>query len=848
MVDTTYRTADTSDSELGNFLGRPIRVRTMAWTVGAQLFDDFNPWTAFCQNPRNINRITNFKLLRGKLHLSFKLNGNAFHYGRAIASYIPLAGPAGYDDMTRDRAFFSQDIIAASQRPHIYLDPTTNAGGEMCLPFFWFKNYMEVDNSEWQNMGKIVVHDLGTLKHANGATDTVIVQVYAWMTDVELAIPTAAEPVTLVPQAKAEYSSGKKIGPAMSRVKNDEYDSAGGIVSGPASTVAKIAGKLSMVPYIAPYAKATQMAAGAVGGIARLFGYSRPTLNSGGSFYRPWTTGNLATGALPDTSIKLSIDPKQETTIDSRVAGLDGTDELDIKSLVTRESYLTSFFWNQTDPVDAKLFSMRMTPALHDVLTVPDGQELHFTPAALVQNLFEFWHGSMEVRFQFVCSAYHKGRVKIMYDPAETSPDPAEDNVNFTEVVDLSETRDFTIKVGWGRERHWLNTIYDWSTPPVLFDVTGTTLDADSNEYNGTISMSVINELTTPNSVANNNIYVAVFVRMCDDAVFQAPHNNTLCNLTYFPPAGVGGFAAPTQRSPTSVAEALALGEPKLEPQSAIEMDVPSVGHDSEAAPEAQQSSELITPTTQDPSFFDIYPGEAIDSLRLLLKRFNFHHGIGGGGINNGAVIRKVNLHAYPYYRGSPVGAIDSATAGTVPWNYASNTVINYLTPAFSGMRGGMRWKVLNAPQGNTNLNLQSIAYRLPNRFASASTGVYEKTTTIRNVSVNDNDAAYDCGLFWTDTNDTCISANGVATIQQNMGSLEVEIPYYANLRFFPAKFQNRTRSTRFKLPWGYNFSLYNNSTSHPLRTAALVAAAEDFNLFFFTGAPPMFYVATPAP
>lgn len=832
MVDTTYQTADTSDSELGNFLSRPVRVKTMLWPVGSQLFDSFDPWTLFCENPRNINRITSFKLLRGKLHLSFKLNGNAFHFGRAIASYIPLAGPAGFDDMTRDRAFFSQDIIAASQRPHVYLDPTTNSGGEMCLPFFWFKNYLEVNQSDWRDMGQVIVHDLGTLKHANDATDTVVVQVYAWMTDVELAIPTSVDPTSLVPQSTVEYNNTrKKKGPTMSRVTKDEYDSAGGIVSGPASTVAKIAGQLSKVPYIAPYAKATQMAAGAVGGIAKLFGYSRPNINTGGSFYRPWVTGNLASGALPDTAIKLSIDPKQETTIDSRVAGLDGTDELDIRSIVTRESYLTSFNWNQTDPVDAKLFSMRVTPALHDVLSVPDGTELHFTPSCLVQNLFGYWHGSMEVRFQFVCSAYHKGRVKIMYDPVD-SPNPVEDNVNFTEIVDLAETRDFTIKIGWGRERHWLNTVNDWSVPPVLFDVTGATLEPDGNYFNGTITMSVINELTTPNSVANNNIYVAVSTRMCDDAAFTAPTHAGICNLTYFPvPGATATFTG---------------GE--LEPQSAIETDVPVAAHDNEAAPETTKVSEVFSAITQDPSFFDIYPGESIDTLRLLLKRYNFHHGVGGGTANNVATIRKVSLHAYPYYRGSPTGAVNIATGGTVAWNYAQNTVMNYLTPAFSGVRGGARWKVFTSPQSDQNHMAHSIAYRLSNRYTGPGGGPYAITSYNRSTSINASNAAHDCLQMWTDPTDMCISANGVVTTQVNMGALEVEIPYYSNVRFYPAKFQNRTTAGNFKLPWGYNFSIYNNSTSNPLRTCALVAAAEDFNLFFFTGAPPMFYVPTPAP
>jgi len=61
------------------------------------------------------------------------ISGNSFYYGRALVSYNPFLLR---DDVTRNRAFFEQDLVGASQKPHFMLDPTTSQGGEMMLPFF----------------------------------------------------------------------------------------------------------------------------------------------------------------------------------------------------------------------------------------------------------------------------------------------------------------------------------------------------------------------------------------------------------------------------------------------------------------------------------------------------------------------------------------------------------------------------------------------------------------------------------------------------------------------------------------------------------------------------------------
>jgi hypothetical protein len=89
MYDPTMDLANNSDSNLGNFLNRPIRQSAQTWLVGQPFFYRFNPWTAFCENPYVRDKIKNFELLRMKLHVKMVISGTKFHYGRSIVSYNP---------------------------------------------------------------------------------------------------------------------------------------------------------------------------------------------------------------------------------------------------------------------------------------------------------------------------------------------------------------------------------------------------------------------------------------------------------------------------------------------------------------------------------------------------------------------------------------------------------------------------------------------------------------------------------------------------------------------------------------------------------------------------------------
>lgn len=514
--DPTYKGADTSDT-VEDFFSRPVKVADIPWTIGAGLSFSFNPWTEFFENPKVANRLVNFKNLTADLHVKFVINGNPFYYGRAIASATMLSS---LDSYTTFRDGNMADVIQASQRPHIYLNPTTSEGGSIVLPYFYPKNALSIPDQEWRRMGTIDLKSINVLRHANGSTDALTVSIFVMAKNVNVSTPTSRIG-SIQPQA-------------------DEY----GTVSGPAHTIANFANGLSKAPYIGPYARATEMIASAVGGIASLFGFSRPRVIQEMCSYRPRIMGNLASTNVGDNVQSLALDSKKEITIDPRVVGLSGEDEMAVVPLAMRESYLTSFLWDPSTSPDTHLFSLDVSP----MQGVTDGSNLHVTPSAWVAMPFRYWKGSMNVRFKIVCSDYHRGRLKIVWDPDFF--DPAMGgvfNTNYITIVDIAADKDFTVNVGWGQQTSYLKVGDSQMFPS--FDLTGIT---SKNPFaNGTLSVFVVNELTSPGA-SSEPIEINVFTSMTDDfevacptsqnllayePVSVSPDETTYLNPTYVPPS-----------------------------------------------------------------------------------------------------------------------------------------------------------------------------------------------------------------------------------------------------------------------------------------------------------------------
>ena len=775
--DSTRGAADTN-VPLDKFWERPVKIFTQQWDVGSTGFYHLiNPWEALLKNPRLANRISNYKNFRGNLHVKFTLNGTGFHFGRLLASYTPMF--IG-DKVTRNSSTVPQDMIAASQRPHIYLDPCNSMGGILRLPFLWYYDSVDLTTSEFTQLGFLNIRELTPLLHANGGTDPVTITAFAWLSDVVISQPTQLDINGLVPQT-------------------DEY----GVVSGPASVVERISGRLAKAPVIGPYARASEVASGAIKDVAKAFGYCKPIMLDGIKPYRPLYAGNMVNTEGEDSSIKLSLDPKQELSVDPRIVSSTLDDEMSIVKIGERESFLTSFPWKVGDAPETQLFEISVSPMLYDKVSTVENTEYHFTPGAFVAAPFEWWKGSMRIRFQFVTSNYHKGRVRLIYDPNEsiTSPDY---NLAFNQVVDISEENDFSIDIGWASHAGMLRVRGPYSQVDLPFTRTGAH-DYSRTSHNGTLKVCILNELTTPNTTVLNDIGVNVFVASCSDMTFMSPRTDVLDKMSIFPNPPPGAAAGIEKQASDDIATS-ELNEPMQSESNALVIDNP-------------------LSSTSDP-LLHVYGGESISSIRSLLKRYCYHADhvtIPNGG--DWHVMSHINSD-FPYYRGySPTG-VD--VAGTEPYNRCKMTFLNWFTPAYCCFRGGIRRKKISTssrfPQG-----YQSVT-RIGDTFAN---GIISGYSTF--ASTTD---AIKKGLMSTLPS----SFAGTHVQPQRMNPvLEYELPQYINRRFMLARdvlIENNNPAANFHRLDELNYS---ETVGQAAISTYYVAAADDFSLYYFLSVP-IFY------
>jgi hypothetical protein len=789
-LDPTRSLQDTDDADLGNFFSRPLKIHEVEWGTGVALFDSFDPWSEYLQNPRVINRLTNFNLLKAKLHLKIVINGNGFQYGRAIAHYLPFDI---FDTLTTTAALNDDDLVQASQMPHIYLDPTTSTGGELILPMFYHKNYINIPSSDWTVLGEMYIRELNTLKHANGATDKVTISVFAWAEDVSMSVLTSNDPTTLTPQSGEIEEANTK-----------------GMISEPASAIAKISSALTVVPVIRPFAMATTMAAETIGNIAKMFGYSRPPVTKSPDPFLPRIVGSFANTNVPDPIQKLTVDHAQELTVDPRIAGICAEDPMAIKSIATRESYIIKFPWVQGTAPETLLWNTRVTP-----VTWAEGggspTPLRLPACAMAALPFDYWTGTMRYRFQVVASTFHKGRLKIVYDPEFLESN--EYNTNYVQIIDLADTRDFTIEVGVGQDV----TLLEHATPGLeaVSTIYSTTPYTTTSVGNGVLAVYVVNELTTPNSTVNNDIEINVFVSAGDDFEVFVP-NQLIGNYVLKPQSG-------EILSPQS-------GEIVPESENTIEASAPT-----------QNIVKKLGPTEQDTSLINkVFTGETITSFRQMLKRYNLHTAV-SNGTSLGRVLQ-VAQNNFPFLRGNVDGAIHR-TDLLAPYNFCNTIMLHWVTCMFSGYRGGVRYKIV--PRGDLSLTtpLDMSVERFHSRF--------NRDYSLRITSPLDVTSVAESGhaaVIGTPAGEFQVAGhmpagyNGMAYTHSIVNPcLEFEIPYYSPNRFEPGKTQNFTEN----FGNGFEVSILADGGTN---TAFYyyVAAAEDFQVYFFTGAPRLFYEANP--
>lgn len=799
--------------DINTFLSRPVNIKTLFWdqqrdplsTVAGATYaviDTFDPWSLFLNQSQIKYKLNNFAFLRGKLHVKFIVSSQPFFYGSALASYYPLPDFDSYDKGFTTSIFTA--LIAQSQRPHVWLLPQDNSGGEMVLPFFYPQQYLDITSAaEIANMGEIKVQVANALRAANGvAAREVTIQVYAWMTDVELHGST----VSLAVQSKITS-------------KKDEYD---GPISGPASAVAAAAGKLTTIPAIAPLATAAQIGATAVAKISSLFGYSNTPIIDDVKAYRPSPFPHLASPEISFPTEKLTLDPKNELSIDPGIVGLPRIDELNIKHILGKESLIDIFNVPlATEPNDAGnldlVWTARVNPdnyTMQAMTLVPNAWECSPTPASHLAKMFTHWRGDIIYRFVVIASKFHKGRLRVMWDPMGQVGNNFCDvrdssTVVKNAVIDISETTEFEFRVPYTQQWRFLQFREDDRTTYVngpFMPSSGPTVDRTFRKQggydNGMIGVRIFNKFTAPDNSAD--VQVQVFVRCAENTELAGPRevawNNTSTRMrTLYVPQSL---ITDTQHADHEIEQVGASGK-------------------------------------QDTDVFLEHMGERITNLRQIIRRScyyaNFAYSANNTDYNCIYNLVHKRFPGGPGYVSNNLGwtATKSDATGSVGYSWAKMTPLFWISQCFIGHRGSIRWTY------NADLTKGPIRTVKVNRRTQ-----YEPNGTYygyRNSTLN---SVNDWSRFWGRYSDGGSAGMSITNQRTNAG-VTVSAPMY-NMNLFESTSRKKYFQATSDSPDDGSVVQMINVELHDVPDnngdifylSKYVAAGSDFTFLFYINAP----------
>jgi hypothetical protein len=762
-VAAPSRSSELNSLDLARYLERPVLITDITWSEGGFLNGAFDVWSIFISNSNIADKMRTYGMFRMNLNIKVILSASPFYYGAGLVQYNPLPS---YHTNPSVVVGGDQQIVTYSQRPSFWIYPQSSQGGEMTLPFFWYK--------EWANnpvdagsLGTLSLHSPQPLRNANSvAGGSVTISIYAWASNVELSKPTS-QSSTVRKRVKARAISFA--------LDKDEYGD--GPLSGPASAVASAAGGLTSLPYIGGLARATQIGAGAVSRVAKFFGFTNAPNIANIEPFKDMPYGGFTSSDICPATHPLALDPKTELTVDPAVVGLPSVDELNIEHLCNIHSYLKTIDWDETQTSGTLLFQAQLNP--HVMQRINSAGLIWPTPVAHVSKTFNYYRMSFRVSFDVICSQYHRGRLLIIYDAMNSSIPPGVNAVTElpSYVVDIAEESHIELEFPYVQEYAYQRSSTAYDSTEEWGDLTAT--------GNGRIFIYVQNQLTSPVASAPVGILMSASAY---DVKFMSPAQPS--NGSFFVAQSGSTFASDRNMSNPIV-------------------DV------------------VDAPCEQDL----VYGGEAIPSLRKLMKRHchSFSHAF--VGILTGLYEISVLQSLYPFgpnYNDDPSNLFNSAAASRV--NYASHTFVGWYAPCFAGMRGSMYWAV-SSPPPEDQAGVIAIISRSFQEIPPNSSNIFTTSSLGATSSVVAYEASQDPAL--------AVANGAFLTTTQTQAGLTALIPFYDQRKFVGTHPRSYSRTYNAANSWRYSVTrAFKKDTSNSDIQDFYCAAGPDFNLHFFVGVP----------
>lgn len=681
------------DNSVAEWFSRPVLISTLPWNEGGTVSGSIPPLAYLFDKTITsyYNKMIGYSRLRCKLHVRVQLNASPFHYGAINVSWAPLTteyGNGGTSNPYDAAASFSSaslssyysstfgvdyDLMRQTQRMNQWLFPQLDNTVDFEIPWIFPKEYIEIPNSNTETnadlnaFGSLTFRTPVPLTVAQANTGGICtINVYAWLSEVEVAGPT--------------YK----------------------LTSGMLQEASQMVSNFKDTPIIGTYAKRGGAIMKASAKVMELLGFSNPPCESH-TVVATQVAPHLTSTEIPSCSDYMGLAKSSGLSLTPES---DPMDELLIEKFGNSFVYLGTSTWTQAATINSSVFTANVTPEYFlNSQSVPTSASLTAKaiatiPSAYISSMFSKWKGVVCFRFICVASQYHRGRLRLYYDSNGSITLPALEGTTFSKMWDITETSEFEYEIPFQSATELLTLLHPHFDPIAKQNHTNAGVAGTIGTYvpfahNGFVNLAVANSLMGP---SNSNAYILCFARIKDLELAEP------CTIGESYPT-TGAFAVNTSNP---VYTGFQLTTPYAITSG---LDLP-VQHRPYAAEDYIGEKVLSLRTLlHRPAFYT--------TVGSLTKGCNDTSNGGGESVlgnSTGAVIKSyINIprtpvspgdHGYKVgtmYKNGPYANNFHRTVGDDPITYAHWTPFTFLKPMFAGYRGSFRYRVL--PDARPNIS-----------------------------------------------------------------------------------------------------------------------------------------------
>lgn len=766
------------------WFSRPQLIQTLPWIEGGTVTAALSPLAMFFDPiiTSNWDKIKGYSKLRGNLHIKIETNASPFHFGALNVSWAPLttesgnntAGKINYDclnsfsgaSLSAYGANFSTGtsaLMRTTQRMNGYIYPQDCNTLEFNIPFLYPKEFIEIrsipDSGGAFSTNSLELYNYGTLTFVTAVPllvaqtltgGIVTINVFAWMTDVELEGPSFV------------------------------------VTSGVVQSAGEVATSFKDVPIIGGYLAKVGAISKASARVMSLLGMS--------NYPSEESTKEVSISALPSLA-------STEINSNSRYLGLaphsglsmapteSWSDELQIDQFGKSPVFLGIADWTIANGKGVELFAANVSPEyyhLSQVSGVASGTSLAVTttPICHISSLFSQWRGKVKYHFTAIASQYHRGRVRMYYDSSVTIINNPKEGFVFSKVWDITESKNFEFEVPFTASTQLLSLQHpQWSgvnTSTLNYTVAGGTFTKytiDPRIHNGCVSMQVLNQLLGPNAVG---------VKIICSVSYEG--------IEFSEPCAPGTY---TSINPSNVPGSCLINSLTLSHDYYTTSAVPSDHKPFDA--DVYNGEKILSLRTllHRPTEFSVlgvpsYSLPAGDGGELCGRVTHPREPLSPGEHTYGGVSKVPDTGANRYTNNLHVSAV-TLVGANLGYTYAAISPYTFLKGMFAGYRGSFRWRYIS--------DIPATMYpgRVMGTAALPNVGVVLSLTATRSSN-------YTYAGIWTDGNNFGSTINNAAcnmlSKPNGLGqmairgaefntsvfgnSLTVDVPQYSRFKFLP--------------------------------------------------------------